>query len=79
MELEKIKKSIQDAGILIGEYQNLFLEFSDSDKVERVLPRTLTLSQKIDAFLSGDPYVALAILEDSQIPFWDIDENYGGS
>ena len=29
--------------------------------------------------MTTDPYVALALFEDSQIPYWDIDENYGGS
>jgi hypothetical protein len=79
LELEKIKKSIQGAGVLIKKYRALFSEFQNNNKSEPVLSRTISLGQHIDDFFVKDPYLALAIFEESQEPYWDVDENYGGS
>lgn len=79
LELHKIKKSIQDSNNLIEKYRALYTEFKDQNRLEPVLSRTTALEQEIDDFFVSDPYIALAIFEESQVPFWDIDENYGGS
>jgi hypothetical protein len=79
LELKKIRKSIQDAKRLVGKYRALFTEFQNQKNMEPVLSRTVSLEKEIDNVFISDPYVALAIFEESQVPFWDIDENYGGS
>ena len=79
LEFEEIKKSIQGARGLVNEYWTLFREFNNRNTVEPILSRTISLGQAIDEFFTSESYLALAIFEDSQVPFWDIDENYGGS
>lgn len=79
LDLDKIKTSIHGAGILINNYWNLYTDFKNKDDVSLILPATVALNQKINEFMRTDPYTALALFEDSQIPFWDVDENYGGS
>jgi len=79
LQLDKIKTSIQGAGVLIDRYWKMFVDFKSKDEILPILPATEALNQKIDDFMTTDPYISLALLEDSQIPYWDIDENYGGS
>ena len=79
LQPDKIKISIQGAGVLIDRYWKLFNDFKNKDEILPILPATVDLNQKIEDFMTTDPYVALALFEDSQIPYWDIDENYGGS
>jgi hypothetical protein len=79
LQLDKIKTSIQGAGVLIDRYWKMFKDFKNKDEILPILPATVALNQIIDDFMTTDPYVALALFEDSQIPYWDIDENYGGS
>lgn len=79
LELSKIKKTIQSTSDLIEKYRALHTEFKDQNRLEPVLSRTVSLGQEIDDFFVSDSYIALAIFEESQVPFWDIDENYGGS
>jgi len=79
LELNKIKTSIQGAGIFVDRYWKIFNAFKNKNNILPILPAAVALNQKIDDFMTTDPYMVLALLEDSQIPYWDIDENYGGS
>ena len=79
LELDKIKISIQDADVLIDRYWKIFNDFKNKDNILPILPATVALNQAIDDLMTSDPYIALALFEDSQVPYWDIDENYGGS
>ena len=79
LDPEKITISIQGAGVFINRYWKLFNDFRNKDNINPILPATIALNKEIDEFMTTDPYTALAMFEDSQIPFWDIDENYGGS
>jgi len=79
LDPEKIKTSIQGAGVFINRYWKLFNDFRNKDNINPILPTTVALNKEIGEFMISDPYTALALFEDSQIPFWDIDENYGGS
>lgn len=79
LDHEKIKTSIQGAGVFIKRYWKLFNDFRNKNKIDPILPIAVALNQDISEFMRTDPYTALALFEDSQIPFWDIDENYGGS
>ena len=44
-----------------------------------VIQETQSLTKRIQNFLESDPYLSQAIHENSQIPYADWDENYGGS
>jgi len=79
LELDQIKISIHGAGVYIDRYWKMFRDFINKDEILPILPVTVALNQEIDDFLTKDPYMALALFEDSQIPYYDIDENYGGS
>jgi hypothetical protein len=79
LELDKIKTSIQGARILINRYWKIFSEFRNKGNILPILPATIALNHDIENYMKSDPYMALAVFEDSQIPYWDIDENYGGS
>ena len=79
LKFKTIKKSIQGSAVLIENYRTLFTENQNNNKKEPVLSKTISLGQQIDDFFEKDPYMALAIFEDSQVPYWDVDENYGGS
>lgn len=79
LELSQIKNSIRTASYVISRYRMLFTEFKNQNRIQTVLSRTASLGREIDDFFASDPYIALAIFEESQVPFWDIDENYGGS
>ena len=79
LDLEKIKTSIQGAGVFVNRYWKLFNDFGNKGNSNQILPATIALNKEIGEFMTTDPYTALALFEDSQIPFWDIDENYGGS
>jgi hypothetical protein len=79
LELDQIKISIQSASVYIDHYWKVFHDFKNKDAILPILPATVALNQEIDDFMTNDPYMALALFEDSQIPYWDIDENYGGS
>lgn len=76
---KQIVDSIMGADPIFDEYVMLAGKFSMQASAENLLQETIRLAQKIDRFLVTDEYMALAIKENSQVPFWDIDENYGGS
>jgi hypothetical protein len=79
LEADKINTSINGARLFINRYWKLYNDFKGQDKIDSILPVTIALNQEISEFMINDPYTSLALFEDSQIPFWDIDENYGGS
>jgi hypothetical protein len=79
LELDKIRISIHDAGVLVNKYWKIFSDYKSKENIQLILPVTILLNQEIENYMKSDPYIALAIFEDSQIPYWDIDENYGGS
>lgn len=79
LDADKIIISIQGASVFINRYWKLFNDFNAQSKIEPILPATVSLNEEIGEFMREDAYIALALFEDSQIPFWDIDENYGGS
>jgi len=79
LDPENIKTSIQGAGVLINRYWKLFNNFRNKTNVDPILPATIVLNKDISEFMRTDPYTVMALFEDSQIPFWDVDENYGGS
>lgn len=79
LDLNKIKASIRNVSGLIEKYRALFSEFKNQNHSQTLLLQTNSLGREIDDYFVSDPYIALAVFEESQVPFWDIDENYGGS
>ncbi|MFQ5450389.1 MAG: hypothetical protein ACE5E9_07140 [Nitrospinaceae bacterium] len=79
LDFERVKKTITDSKSYLRKYQDLSRELEEKDSANPVLQETVTLSRDIDQFLANDAYMSLAINENSRIPFWDVDENYGGS
>jgi hypothetical protein len=79
LELSRIKNSIRSASHVVSRYRMLFAEFRYQNRSRSLLSRTVSLGREINDLLISDPYIALALFEESQVPFWDIDENYGGS
>lgn len=79
LNLVSIQKTIHGATRYVEKYVELSQELY-SKKMPLPLPAGVQeLSTGITSFLSADPNMAVAIRENSQIPFWDTEENYGGS
>ena len=76
---EIIQSTITKAGVLFSRYQELSVQMDSPDAGTELNEKTLAFHDDIKNFIAGEPYMALAIDENAQIPYWDIDENYGGS
>ena len=78
LELSLIETSIRKASPLFREYKTLALEIRNEPNEDH--PKNLeALNHKILNLESSDNYLKQALHELAQVPFWDIDENYGGS
>ncbi len=78
LKVEIIYNSIQKALPLLLKYKTLAEEVKlspDKKHIERVNQ----LCQEIDQLESSNAYLAQALWETSQVPYWDIDESAGGS
>ena len=78
LEISTIEKSIRKANPLFEEYGALALQIRENSK-EAHLKNVEILNDKIFDLKSSDSYLKQAMHELAQVPFWDIDENYGGS
>lgn len=76
---DQIKKSIQDAEIYLNKYWQLSQELANHKADNPLESEINRMNREIDRFLTADAYVSQSIFERSQIPYWDIDENHGGS
>ena len=79
LDPEKISQSIQAAHPLITTYVELANRIDRKENLDTVINTTQTLKEQIDSFFKTDPYMSQALHENSQIPYADWDENYGGS
>lgn len=78
LEISSVKKSIHKANPLFKEYKALALQIRDAPNAVH-LKNIKILNRKILSLKSSDSYLKLAMHELAQVPYWDIDENYGGS
>jgi hypothetical protein len=78
LDLDEINKAIQKAFPLVDKYVNLQKMLDKSSK-ESIILTSGALQKEIDIFLASDPMMSQAILEDTQVPYWDINESSGGS
>lgn len=72
-----IQKTIHHAADYIEKY--IAIAQPSNPRLTALPTQAKELIGKIKLFFSGDPNMAVAIDEIAQIPYWDIDENYGGS
>ena len=70
--------SIQKAVPLIRQYKRLAEEVEQSPNTKQI-ENANNLYQEIERLESSDSYLAQALMETSQVPYWDIDESAGGS
>ena len=78
LKLGAIEKSIQKARGLLDKCGDLQKIAGQADNAP-ALKLTLSLLEEIDSFFSNDPMMSMAIKEDAQVPYWDINESSGGS
>lgn len=75
----KISQSIKTAQPLIKSYLELARRIDRKNDLGSVIDATQSLTHQIDTFFKEDSYMSQALHENSQIPYADWDENYGGS
>ena len=75
----EIEKSIHGAEAYLKKYWGLAQELESHRTVNPLESEIDRMNRDIDRFLSTNAYVSQSIFERSQIPYWDIDENHGGS
>ena len=78
LNLKTIYSSIQKAAPFIQQYKRLTVEIEQSQNTKQ-LEGVDKLYREIEQLESSDSYIAQALLETSQVPYWDIDESTGGS
>ena len=74
-----IRTTINRAIPLINNYTSLEKKINQSIQSKVILKNTAALRDKIDRFLSSDPYITQALDEISHVPYWDTNESTGGS
>ena len=79
LDPEKISHSIQMSQPLIKSYLELAKRIDRKEGMESVIQETKSLKEQIENFFKTDAYMSQALHENSQIPYADWDENYGGS
>ena len=76
---KQVLVSLESAEVLFNKYQNLAKEISADKSSKLILKQSHELADEIDYFHTHDQYMIQAFIEESRVPYWDIDENYGGS
>ncbi|QPJ63302.1 MAG: hypothetical protein G3M70_16025 [Candidatus Nitronauta litoralis] len=74
--------SIQNTIELSKNYFDRYVTYTNKLKrmtSEASLQEANNLIVDVDSFLESDPNHSKAAFENAQVPYWDIDENYGGS
>lgn len=74
-----VQRTIDRAAIYIEKYVRLREGSDTGDWPQALFAGARELAAEITGFLSTDPNMKIAIHENAQIPFWDMEENYGGS
>ncbi|MFQ5672170.1 MAG: hypothetical protein ACE5G9_03670 [Nitrospinales bacterium] len=74
-----LQKTLSRAATYIEKYVLLHKGADAEDWPRTLLTGARELAVGIAGFLSTDPNMIIAIHENAQIPFWDTEENYGGS
>ena len=78
LSTDGIEKSITRANPILESYGKLYHQLADGD-LQGISASTHSLMEHITEYFGNDPYFVQATNEIMAVPFWDIDENYGGS
>ncbi len=79
LDPKKISHSIQLAHPFLQRYLELAKKINRKEGMSSAVQEAQSLIDQVQNFFETDPYMAQAIHENSQIPYADWDENYGGS
>ena len=79
LNFSKIQDTIKQTTPLIKEYNQLTNYLDKEDSPKFLQKKINTLLVNIDYFLSSNSYIAQALKEMSNAPYWDINESVGGS
>ncbi len=79
LKFSKIQETIKQTTPLIKEYTQLPNYLSKENSPKFLQKKINTLLVNIDYFLSSNSYIAQALKEMSNAPYWDINESVGGS
>ncbi len=79
LDPQKISHTIQAAYPLVKGYLQLAEKINGKKDIGSVIQETQALTVQIETYFKTDPYISQAFHENSQIPYADWDENYGGS
>ncbi len=78
LDPNSVETTIEKSEKYFDRYVSFSEHLKNSDS-EQSLEEAKQIIQDIDAFFEKNEILAQAIFENAQEPFWDIDENYGGS
>ena len=79
LDIKQIEISLLAAETIFSNYLNLAQDISADKPDGNFLKRSRQLAEEINRIRTGDKYIVQAIEEEAQVPYWDIEENYGGS
>jgi hypothetical protein len=79
LKFSKIQDTIKQTTPLIKEYTQLPNYLTKEDSPKFLQKKINSLLVNIDSFLSSNSYIAQALKEMSNAPYWDINESVGGS
>jgi len=75
----RLQATLDDAKPYFDRYLALAQALASPGKGAPLLDEARALAEDLTAFLSTSPYLKLALKEKAQVPYWDYDENHGGS
>jgi hypothetical protein len=78
LDFSKIKTSIIKVNPILDEFIALKNNFNTTQDNSNLIGIE-SIINKIDNILLSDEMMAQAVMEDAQVPYWDIDESAGGS
>ena len=78
MDFNKVKISLIKANPFFEKLIALQLNIEKTPDHSNII-ETESILKNIDEYLSSDEMMSKAIMEDAQVPYWDIDESSGGS
>ncbi len=79
LDFISVKSTIGSAEKLVQTYINLFNQIPSVASAKTVQKATLKLTTQIEDLVASDPNLTLASGELAMVPYWDFDENHGGS
>ncbi len=76
---ETIRASIAEGKKLMDAYVRIAGQVENASDPAALRADFLRFKQNLERFFDSDPYVSKAVRENARVPYWDVDENHGGS